>query len=121
MGAGNDQGQNHRDDSLLIEPGAVPGLRKAFADALAKVDKQIQVAEAGLRVSGWANDPISKSATDAFNERSLDAAESALGTLRDYRAQLSAAVENLDLTAQQYHLTDQDNSVTVGAQEGAAG
>lgn len=123
MAAGNDQGQDHahRDDSLLIEPGAVPGLRKAFADALAKVDKQIQLAEAGLRVPGWANDPVSKGATDAFNERSLDASESALGTLRAYRTQLSAAVENLDLTAQQYHLTEQDNSITVGAQEGAAG
>ena len=125
MGAGGNQGQDHGsshgDDSLLIEPGAVPGLRNAFADALAKVDKQIALADAGLRVTGWAGDPVSKHATDTFNQRALDDSGSALGMLRAYREQLSNAVQNLDLTAQQYHLTEQDNSITVGAQEGGNG
>ena len=112
MGAGSDK-------DLLVQPGAVPALRNAFADALARVDRQIELADADLRIARWANDPVSTGAAVAFNDRSLDAAESALGTLRAYRKQLSTAVDTLDSTAVQYRATDQDNSVTVGKEEGS--
>lgn len=103
-----------------LEPGAVPALRDAFADALAKVDKQIELAGTELRVSGWANDPVSAAATNAFNQRSVEAG-SALDTLRAYRSELSNAVETLDLTAKQYRVSDEDNSVTVGKEEAGTG
>lgn len=118
MGAGNGQGHGASSSWLVVEPGAIAALRDAFADALAKVDRQIELAGADLRVAAWANDPVSTDAATAFNNRSVDAAESALGTLRAYRDRLSTAVETLDKTAAQYDVSDEDNSVTVGIQDG---
>jgi hypothetical protein len=115
VGAGNGQGHG----GLLVEPGAIAALRDAFADALAKVDRQIELAGADLRVDAWANDPVSTDAATVFNDRSVDAAESALGTLRAYRDRLSTAVQTLDKTAAQYEASDEDNSVTVGSQQEA--
>jgi hypothetical protein len=103
-----------------VEPGAVAALRDAFADALAKVDRQIDLAGHDLRVAGWANDPVSAAATSAFNKRSVDDG-SALDTLRAYREQLNTAVETLDETAEQYRLSEQDNSATVGKQPTGTG
>jgi uncharacterized protein YlxW (UPF0749 family) len=103
---------------LFVEPGAVPALRDAFADALARVDREIELADASLRVEAWANDPVSSKATRAFNNRAVDDAASALDSLRAYRTQLSTAIETLDKTAEQYRASDEDNSVTVGKQEG---
>jgi hypothetical protein len=116
VGAGSNHGPSP--NVLRVDPGAVPGLRDAFAGALAKVDRQIELAEADLRVAPWANDPVSTEAADAFNSRAVDASESALGMLRAYRRQLSTAVETLDRTAEQYAASDEDNSATVGRQEG---
>ena len=104
-----------------VEPGAVSALRDAFADALAKVDRQIELAGNDLRVSGWANDPVSTDAAAAFNQRSVDADSSALDTLRAYRTELNTAVETLDATAQQYRLSEEDNSVTVGKEDAGTG
>jgi hypothetical protein len=112
------EGRNDTSNRLLVEPGAVPALRDAFADALGKVDRQIELADADLRVTPWANDPVSTDATSAFNSRSVEDTESALGMLRAYRQQLSTAVETLDRTAEQYQVSDEDNSVTVGKQDG---
>lgn len=95
-------------------------LRDAFADALAKVDRQIELAGHDLRVAGWANDPVSAAATSAFNKRSVEDG-SALDGLRAYREQLHTAVETLDETAEQYRLAEQDNSVTVGKKETGTG
>jgi hypothetical protein len=118
VGAGGHhvQGQGSSDSLLQVEPGAVPALRNAFADALARVDRQLELADTELRVAPWANDPVSAGATTVFNERSVDDAASALDTLRAYRRQLSNAVDRLDQTAEQYRLAEQDNSVTVGTE-----
>jgi hypothetical protein len=107
-------------NELQVGPGAVAALRDAFADALAKVDRQIELANTDLRVTGWANDPVSAAATAAFNQHSVDAG-SALDTLRTYRQQLSTAVDTLEQTAEQYRLSEEDNSVTVGKEETGAG
>ena len=99
-----------------VEPGAVPALRDAFADALAKVDRQIELASHDLRMAGLANDPVSKAATNAFNQRAVDDDSSALDTLRAYRTQLNTAVDTLTQTAEQYRVSEEDNSATVGTQ-----
>lgn len=112
-GHGSSQG-NH----LLVEAGAVPALRDAFADALAKVDRQLELAGNDLRIAAWADDPVSADATTAFNNRSVDTAESALSTLQSFRRQLSTAVDTLDRTAEQYRASDEDSSTTVSKQEG---
>lgn len=104
-----------------VEPGAVAALRDAFADALAKVDRQIELAGNDLRVTGWANDPVSATATTEFNHRAVDADGSALDALRTYRHRLSTAVDTLDVTADQYQLADEDSSVNVGKNETGAG
>jgi hypothetical protein len=103
---------------MFVEPGAVPALRDAFADALAKVDREIELAGGSLRLQAWANDPVSTKATAAFNSRAVDDAASALDTLRAYRGQLSKAVETLDKTDVQYRASDEDNSATVSTREG---
>lgn len=103
---------------IRVDPDAVPGLRAAFADALARVDRQLELADAELRVTSWAKDPVSQGATTLFNDRSVEAERSAVRTLRAYREQLDAAVQNLDRTAQQYAKTDGDNVHGVGKDEG---
>lgn len=115
MATDGSQGQGNR---VFVDPAAIPALRDAFADALAKVDRQIELAGHDLRITAWANDPVSARATAAFNSRAVESGDSALSVLRAYRGQLSTAVDALDRTAEQYHLSEQDNSVTVGKQEG---
>lgn len=101
-------------DILKVDPEAVPALRGAFADALTKVDRQLELADKELRVTAWARDPVSQGATTLFNDRSVESSESAVDTLRAYREQLDAAVRNLDKTAEQYHAVDREGSATVG-------
>ena len=101
-----------------LDRAAVPALRDAFADALAKVSRQVELANSDLRLSPWANDPVSADATAAFNACAVGSGESALSQLEAYRTQLGEAVEALDRTATQYHVSDEDSSVTVGKQEG---
>lgn len=115
---GKHGGGGTQNDIVSVDPDAVPGLRSAFADALARVDRQLELAEAELRVTSWAKDPVSQGATTLFNDRSIESDRSAVDTLRAYRAQLDAAVQNLDKTAQQYAKTDGDNVHGVGKNEG---
>ncbi|HEU5475792.1 MAG TPA: transcriptional regulator [Actinophytocola sp.] len=108
-------------NQLVVDRAAVPALRDAFADALAKVSRQVELANADLRITPWANDPVSADATEAFNARSVGSGESALRQLEAYRGQLDNAVDALDRTAAQYQLSDEDSSVTVGKQEEGTG
>ncbi|HET9142766.1 transcriptional regulator [Actinophytocola sp.] len=117
MVAVGSQGQDHG-NRVAVDPAAVPALRDAFADALAKVDRQITLAGGDLRIGAWANDPVTTRATSALNARSVDSEESALSVLRAYRVQLSTAVEALDRTALQYQVSEEDSSATVSKQEG---
>jgi hypothetical protein len=119
-GHGNDHGGQHAGsaDSLKIDPEAVPGLRRAFVDALSRVDEQMRLANQELRVTAWARDPISEDAAVAFNQRSVDTAESALDSLRAYRDQLSTAVANLDKTAEQYAAVDRGSNSGVRKHDG---
>lgn len=112
MAPGN-RGQDGRNSVLQVDPEAVPALRRAFVDALAKVDKQLELADKELRVAAWAKDPVSLDAMAAFNDRSVDSAQSALDSLRAFREQLNVAVLNLDKTAQQYREVDGDGRAGV--------
>jgi hypothetical protein len=109
-------GQN--ESILRVDRDAVPGLRGAFADALTRVDRQLDFVEKELRVTPWAQDPVSLGASTTFNDRSLDAdADAAVDQLRSYRDQLDAAIQNLDVTAEQYRKIDEEN-VTGTASQG---
>jgi hypothetical protein len=108
---GDHQGGGHgTDDQFKVDPDAVPALRGAFAAALDRVDRQLELADKELRVSSWAKDPVSLGATTVFNDRSVETAESAVDTLRAYRTQLDVAVRNLDKTAEQYQAVDRANA-----------
>jgi hypothetical protein len=110
-------GDSH-DNVLQVAPDAVPGLRSAFADAITKVDRQIELADKELRVTSWAGDPVSTDASALYNDRTLDSDESVVDLLKFYREQLDAAVQNLDATAEQYERIDSDNAVGTGKNEG---
>lgn len=99
-------GGGSHNDILDVDPDAVPGLRRAFADALARVDRQLELAEKELTVASWAKDPVSRSAATLFNDCSVASPESSVDQLRAYRTQLEVAVANLDKTAEQYRVTD---------------
>jgi hypothetical protein len=115
----DDHSDAHGDGNVLdVSPDVVPALRSAFFDAMTKVDRQIELAGNDLRQSSWAQDPISQDATEIFNNRSVNPDGSALDMLRAYRSELDAAVSALDAISQQYHVMEQDNSVTVGQQPG---
>lgn len=102
-------------DILRVDPDAIPGLRGAFADALTRVDRQLELVEKELRVVSWASDPVSVGATTAFNDRALDSdADAVVDLLRSYREQLDAAVRNLDASAEQYKRMDDDNATDTG-------
>jgi hypothetical protein len=108
-------GHGAQNDVLRVDRDAIPGLRTAFADALARVDRQLELANNDLRVAAWAKDPVSLDATTVFNDRALDSdAGAALDMLRSYRAQLDAAVRNLHATAEQYRTVDEDNNTGTG-------
>lgn len=99
---------------VVVDPAALPSLRGVFADALSVVDRQIALADAELRVTPWAEDPVSVRASAMLNERSVDSDRSMLDALRAYQRQLRTAVDLIDQTAHQYQVSDEDNSVTVG-------
>lgn len=107
---GKHGGGGAHNDIMRVDPDAVPALRGAFVDAIAKVDRQLELADKELRVTAWAKDPVSQGATTAFNERSVESLESAVDTLRAYRTQLDTAVLTLDKTIEQYQVTDRENA-----------
>lgn len=108
-------GHGGQNDILRVDRDAIPSLRGAFADALARVDRQLELADKELRVATWAKDPVSVDSTAAFNNRALDAdGDAALDMLRSYREQLDTAVRNLDSTAEQYRKIDEDNVTGTG-------
>ncbi|HEX6358499.1 transcriptional regulator [Actinophytocola sp.] len=111
-------GGDSHNEVLRVARDAVPGLRSAFADAITKVDRQIELADKELRVTSWAGDPVSTGASALYNDRTLDSDESVVDLLKFYRAQLDAAVQNLDATAEQYDRIDSDNAVGTGKNEG---
>lgn len=107
-------GGNHN-DILRVDPDAVPALHSAFADALTKVDRQLELVDSDLRVSSWAKDPVSLGASTIFNDRALDGEEdAAVEMLRSYRDQLDVAMQNLAVTAEQYKKIDEDNVTGTG-------
>lgn len=108
-------GHGSQNDVLRVDRDAIPGLRGAFADALARVDRQLELADKDLRVTSWASDPVSRDAAAAFNDKALDSdVDAVVDLLRTYRDQLDAAVRNLDATAEQYSKIDEDNATGTG-------
>lgn len=104
--------------TLSVEPNAIPSLRNAFAGALTKLDKQIELAITEVRVRPWAGDPVSQDAAEKFNERSLESGDSALTALQNYQQQLKGALDALALVEQQYRTIEDDNTGLMGQQGG---
>lgn len=105
-------------DVLEVDVDAIPVLRGAFADALTKIDQQLGVAEAELRVPAWAADPVSTDATTDFNRHCVDHGASLLDQLRSYRELLADAVASLDATTADYTALDEIAGADVTRQGG---
>ncbi|CRK59795.1 hypothetical protein [Alloactinosynnema sp. L-07] len=106
-------GSPDRKDLLNLDAQAVPALRGAFVAALDQVDRQLEVAAGDLPVTAWANDPVSLRAAGVVNALSVDSDIAALDALRAFRKQLGTAVDNLDKTADQYRVLEDDTEATV--------
>lgn len=103
----------HEGDAFQFDPQVVPQLHKVFAEALAKVDRQIELAGAGLRVTPWAGDPISDYAGERFNARSLDEPAGALTALRTYREALDTVVGKLTKAVGDYRDNEDDSDASL--------
>jgi hypothetical protein len=104
------------DEGLQFDPAVVPRLRTVYADALARVDQQIKLADGQLRVTPWAGDPISQYAGQQVNARSVDEAASALEALRSYRDALDTIVDKLIKAGGDYHESEQDKHASMSHQ-----
>lgn len=100
--------------SMRVEPAAIPGLVNALQSSLDEVGKQIEHAITELRIRPWAGDPISSTAAEQFNERSVGGDQDALTALCGYRDQLQSAAESLQLASQSYQDTDDVNAARLG-------
>ncbi|MGQ0837353.1 transcriptional regulator [Actinokineospora sp.] len=109
----NGHGHDSAADLLDVAPDAVPALRDAFTSALTEVDRQIELAQADLRITAWAADPVSRHATEGINALAVDAEGAAMGALLAFRTQLGVAVDNLGKITEQYRLLEDDNQATV--------
>lgn len=101
------------ENGFQFDPQVLPRLHTAFADALAKVDRQIELAKGELRVTAWAGDSVSAYAAERFNARALDEQSSALQALQVYRAALDSLVAKLSMSAGQYQQTEHDKDATM--------
>jgi hypothetical protein len=104
------------DEGLQFDPQVVPMLRTVFADALAKLDRQIELADTELRMTAWAGDPISEYAGERFNARSVDTEASAVQALRSYRDELDTVVAKLTKAGGDYRDSEEDKDVTMSQQ-----
>ncbi|MCE7005996.1 PE domain-containing protein [Kibdelosporangium philippinense] len=86
-------------DGFQFDPQVLPRLHAAFADALAKVDRQIELAKDELP---WAGDSVSAYAAERFNAQQ----SSALQALQAYRGTLDELVTKLAMSAGQYQQTE---------------
>ncbi|MBE9376403.1 hypothetical protein IQ251_18280 [Saccharopolyspora sp. HNM0983] len=96
--------------SVEIEPSSIPKLVSALQESLDSVGLQIEHAITELRIRPWAGDPVSTSAAQEFNDRSIGGGEDALTALCGYRDQLQAAAESLDRAGDQYRRIDEDGA-----------
>ncbi|WP_243792067.1 hypothetical protein [Saccharopolyspora gloriosae] len=100
--------------SMRVEPTAIPNLVSALQSSLDQVGVEIEHAITELRIRPWAGDPISSTAAEQFNQRSVGGDQDALTALCGYRDQLQSAAESLQLANQHYQDTDDVNAVRLG-------
>ena len=104
------------DEGFQFDPEVLPRLHGAFEDALAKVDQQIMLARAELRVTSWAADSVSGYAHERFNDRAVDGEANAVQALEQYREELNALVVKLNKGAGTYRDTEEDKHATMNQQ-----
>ncbi len=96
--------------SMRVEPSAIPNLVSALQSSLDSVGVQIEHAITELRIRPWAGDPVSSTAAEQFNLRSVGGDQDALTALCGYRDQLQSAAESLRLANQNYVDVDETNA-----------
>lgn len=104
--------------SVQVEPDSIPHLVDALQSSLDAVGLQIEHAITELRIRPWAGDPVSATAADEFNRRSVSGDQDALTALCGYRDQLQSAAESLQLAKQQYQRVEDENTTSLDSGEG---
>ena len=104
--------------SVRVEPDSIPHLVDALQSSLDAVGLQIEHAITELRIRPWAGDPVSATAADEFNRRSVGGQEDALTALCGYRDQLQSAAESLQLAKQQYQRVEDENTTSMDSAGG---
>ncbi len=99
---------------VQVDPGSIPHLLRALQSSLDSVGLQIGHAITDLRIRPWAGDPVSTTAADRFNQRSVGGVDDALTALCGYRDQLQAAAESLRLAHHQYRQVEDANTRAMG-------
>ncbi|MFI9811133.1 transcriptional regulator [Saccharothrix variisporea] len=100
---------------LHVDPTAIPEAKKVFADALERLDAQLQDADFALRAKNWAGDPVSKETAQKFNQDTFEAGDSAaLTAIKEYRKQLEGVVQQLQAIEDNYRRVEGDNVASWG-------
>ena len=100
--------------TLRVDPSAIPGALAAFTAAHERVSKKVKELTA-LPIHPWANDEISTKTAIEFTQRSKGGgANAALECLRGYEQQLDAACTALRNSQEQYQRMEGDNSALWG-------
>jgi hypothetical protein len=103
---------------VQVEPESIPHLVDALQSSLDAVGLQIEHAITELRIRPWAGDPVSATAADEFNRRSVGGEQDALTALCGYRDQLQSAAESLQHAKQQYRRVEDENTTSLDSAEG---
>ena len=99
---------------VRVDPASIPHLVSALQSSLDSVGIQIEHAITDLRIRPWAGDPVSATAAEQFNQRSVGGDHAALTALCGYRDQLQAAAESLQLAGRQYQQVEDANTQRMG-------
>ncbi len=100
--------------TLRVDPSAIPGALAAFTAAHERVSKKVKELT-GLDIRPWAKDEVSVQTAIQFIERSKGGgANAALECLLGYERQLANACDALKRSQEQYQRMEGDNSALWG-------
>ena len=88
---------------LRLDPGALPRLRSALDEALARLDAPLRELRADARLPRpWLGDPVSASSAAGYARQATDGPDPAVDAVAAYRAELERVRDGLRDTDRRY-------------------